>query len=186
MFFNRSRQFNFDDQRDESNVMSVRIYSIWIIFKNGMVHMIVNLKSESKMKTTKIIQSRDKSSSTIFGGEHISAKSWPSSICFAFRWIWNPFCLSQDSSLVLGGPELVLRGFMFPGFEAPKQYLSPWAAKSPPQLWTEMNVLAGTRTHDHKVKSRPLIPLDQAGLWINCEWQLMLRLERRRPEPPGN
>ena len=63
-----------------------------------------------------------------------------------------------------GGPELVLRGFMFPGFEAPKQYLSPWAAKSPPQLWTEMNVLAGTRTHDHKVKSRPLIPLDQAGL----------------------
>ena len=102
MFFNRSRQFNFDDQRDESNVMSVRIYSIWIIFKNGMVHMIVNLKSESKMKTTKIIQSRDKSSSTIFGGEHISAKSWPSSICFAFRWIWNPFCLSQDSSLVWG------------------------------------------------------------------------------------
>lgn len=31
-----------------------------------MVHMIVNLKSESQMKTTKIIQSRDKSSSTIF------------------------------------------------------------------------------------------------------------------------
>ena len=47
-----------------------RVYStnvrIWITFKNDMVHMIVNLKSESKMKTTKIIQSRDKSSSTIF------------------------------------------------------------------------------------------------------------------------
>ena len=113
MFFNLSRQFNFDDQRDESNVMSVRIYSIWIIFKNGMVHMIVNLKSESKMKTTKIIQSRDKSSSTIFGGEHISAKSWPSSICFAFRWIWNPFCLSQDSSLVLGGPNLFYGALCF-------------------------------------------------------------------------
>ena len=78
---------------------------------------------------------------------------------------WHGSFVSLSGPLLgLGGPELVLRGFMFPGFEAPEQYLSPWAAKTQPQLLTEMNANTGNRALDHKVKSSNLIPLHQAGL----------------------
>ena len=51
-----------------------------------MVHMIVNLKTEPKMKTTSLIQSRNKSSSTIFG-EIIFLRNLDLNQFGYFRWI---------------------------------------------------------------------------------------------------
>ena len=77
---------------------------------------------------------------------------------------WHGSFVSLRTPSWFLGARTFLRDFMFPGFEAPEQYLSPWAAKTQPQLLTEMNANTGNRALDHKVKSSNLIPLHQAGL----------------------